>query len=402
MIKVGVIFGGESVEHEVSIISAVQAMNKLDAEKYEIIPIYITKEGEWYTGAVLREMETFRDTDLLKRYAKNVVLYKKNGRFVLQKKNGFKTIVNDIDVALPVVHGTNVEDGVLQGYLKSIGVPFVGSSVMASAVAQDKIIQKQVFKDEKLPITDYYWFYDSDYNLDSDKIIKDIEKQFKYPVIVKPATQGSSVGISSVDNKKELIEAIEDAIQYDTKIVIEEKVANLVEVNISVLGNYESQSLSEIEEVLTENALLTYEDKYVGGSKKSGSKGMASALRKIPADIDKKLRAEVEDIALKAFRAVGLSGVSRIDFLIDSKTKKVYINEINPCPGSLAFYLWDAKGKNFTTLLDDMIAIAKKDYKTDRSKTRSFKTNILSGFNGLKGSKGKFGSSKFGNSSKLK
>lgn len=398
MIKVGVIFGGESVEHEVSIISAVQAMNKLDAEKYEIIPIYITKEGEWYTGAVLREMDTYKDMDLLKRYTKNVVLYRKGGRFVLQKKNGLKTIVNDIDVALPVVHGTNVEDGVLQGYLKSIGVPFVGSSVMASAVAQDKIIQKQVFKDENLPITDYYWFYDCDYNLDSDKIIKDIEKQFKYPVIVKPATQGSSVGISSVDNKKELIEAIEDAIQYDTKIVIESKVANLVEVNISVLGNYESQSLSEIEEVLTENAILTYGDKYVGGSKKSGSKGMASALRKIPADIDKKTRAQVEEIALKAFRAVGLSGVSRIDFLIDSKTKKVYINEINPCPGSLAFYLWDAKGKNFTTLLDDMIAIAKKDYKTDRSKTRSFKTNILSGFNGLKGAKGgKFGKTgKFG------
>ena len=391
MIKVGVIFGGESVEHEVSIISAVQAMNKLDTEKYEIVPIYITKEGEWYTGAVLREIDTYKDMDLLKRYTKNVVLYRKDNRFVLQKKSGFKSVVNEVDVIVPVVHGTNVEDGVLQGYLKTIGVPFVGSNVMASAVAQDKVIQKQVFACSGLPITEYYWFYDCDYDADSDKVIKEIEKKIKYPMIVKPATLGSSVGIASVENRKELEDAIEDAIKYDTKIVVEEKVDNLIEVNISVLGNYETQDLSEIEEVLTDNALLTYEDKYVGGSKKSGSKGMASALRKIPAEIDKKMREEVEDVALRAFRAVGLSGVTRIDFLIDKKKKKIYINEINSCPGSLAFYLWDAKDKNFTTLLDDMIGYAKKEYKNEKSKTRSFKSNILSGFNGLKGAKGKFG-----------
>ena len=391
MIKVGVIFGGESVEHEVSIISAVQAMNKLDTEKYEIVPIYITKEGEWYTGAVLREIDTYKDMDLLKRYTKNVVLYRKDNRFVLQKKSGFKSVVNEVDVILPVVHGTNVEDGVLQGYLKTIGVPFVGSNVMASAVAQDKVIQKQVFACSGLPITEYYWFYDCDYDADSDKVIKEIEKNIKYPMIVKPATLGSSVGIASVENRKELEDAIEDAIKYDTKIVVEEKVDNLIEVNISVLGNYETQDLSEIEEVLTDNALLTYEDKYVGGSKKSGSKGMASALRKIPAEIDKKMREEVEDVALRAFRAVGLSGVSRIDFLIDKKKKKIYINEINSCPGSLAFYLWDAKDKNFTTLLDDMIGYAKKEYKNEKNKTRSFKSNSLSGFNGLKGAKGKFG-----------
>ena len=391
MIKVGVIYGGESVEHEVSIISAVQAMNKLDNEKYEIIPIYITKEGEWYTGPALREMDTYKDMDLLKRYTKNVVLYKKDNTFVLQSKGMLKRIVNEVDLILPVVHGTNVEDGVLQGYLKTIGIPFVGSSVMGSAVAQDKVIQKQVFECNGLPITDYYWFYDCDYLEDSDKVIKEIEKKIKYPMIVKPATLGSSVGISSVKDKKELTEAIEDAIKYDTKIVVEEKVANLIEVNISVLGNYETQSLSEIEEVLTDNDLLTYEDKYVGGGKKAGSKGMASALRKIPADIDKKLREEVETVALNAFRSVGLSGVTRIDFLIDNKKKKAYINEINSCPGSLAFYLWDAKGKNFTELLDEMINYAKKNYKIENSKTRSFKTNILSGFNGLKGAKGKFG-----------
>jgi D-alanine-D-alanine ligase len=366
-------------------------MNKLDTEKYEIVPIYITKDGEWYTGGVLREIETYKDMELLKRYTKNVVLYKKDNRFVLQNKGLIKNFVNEVDIILPVVHGTNVEDGVLQGYLKTIGVPFVGSNVLSAAVAQDKVVQKQVFEHSKLPITKYYWFYDSDYNNDSDKVIKEIEKEVKYPVIVKPATLGSSVGISSAKNKKELTEAIEEAIHYDYKIVVEEKVENLTEVNISVLGNYENQKLSEIEEVFTDNSLLTYEDKYIGGSKKSGSKGMASACRKIPAGIDAKLRKEVESVATTAFKSVGLSGVVRIDFLIDKKTKKIYINEINSCPGSLSFYLWEPVDKNFTALLDEMINIAIKDYKKDQNKTRSFDSNILSGFNGLKGSKGKLG-----------
>lgn len=390
MIRVGVIFGGETVEHEVSVISAVQAMNKLDNEKYEIIPIYITKEGEWYTGSSLREIDTYKDMELLKRYTKNVVLYKKNDRFVLQKKGLLKKIVKDVDVILPVVHGTNVEDGVLQGYLKTIGIPFAGSGVTESAIGQDKIIQKQVFECSKLPITKYHWFYDCDYNNDSLEVIKEIENKLKYPMIVKPATLGSSIGISSVEDKKELQKAIEDAIKYDNKVVVEEKVENLIEVNISVLGNYENINLSELEEVVTDNALLTYEDKYTGG-KKGSSKGMASASRIIPAKIDKKLRETVEDVATKAYRAIGLSGVSRIDFLIDKDQKKVYLNEVNTCPGSLAFYLWDAKGKNFTELLDDLINIAIKDYKKERKKVRSFKSNILSGFNGLKGAKGKFG-----------
>ena len=391
MIKVGVVFGGETVEHEVSIISAVQAMNKLDNEKYDIIPIYISKEGEWYTGKALREIDTFKDMDLVKRYSKNVVLYKKKDRFVLQSKTLFKSIVDDVDIIFPVVHGTNVEDGVLQGYLKTIGVPFVGSDVLASAVAQDKVIQKDVFEVNKLPITKYHWFYDCDYREDKDKVVSDVESVVSYPVIVKPATLGSSVGIASASNKEELEDAIEDAIKYDSKIIVEEKVQNLTEVNISVLGNYESQKLSELEEVMTDNDLLTFDDKYVSGGKKGGSKGMASANRKIPATVDKKVKEEVEEVAIKAFKAIGLRGVVRIDFLIDKKKNKVYINEINSCPGSLAFYLWEPKDKKFTTLLNDMINIAIKSYKKEKSKVRSFKSNILSGFNGLKGSKGKFG-----------
>ena len=199
---------------------------------------------------------------------------------------------------------------------------------------------------------------------------------------------GSSVGINVAHNKEELQKNIEDAILYDNKIVVEEVVENLTEVNISVLGNYEHMNLSEIEQVMSDNDLLTYEDKYIGGKKKGASKGMASAARKIPADIPEKLKEEVREIALKAYRALNASGVGRIDFLIDTKKKKVYINEINSCPGSLSFYLWEPTGKDYSTLLDDMINIAIKDYKKRTNKVHSFDSNILQGFAGSKGLKG--------------
>ena len=388
MIKVGVIFGGESVEHEVSIISAIQAMNKMDSEKYEIVPIYITKDGEWFTGDFLKEVETFQDMSLIKKYAKNVILYRRNGSYVLQSKGFFRTIVKEIDIAFPIVHGTNVEDGVLQGYLKTIGIPFVGSDVCAAALGQDKIFQKQVWGSEGLPIPAYTWFFDSEYEENPDEVIKKIEK-IKYPVIVKPATLGSSVGINVAHNKEDLIKAVEDAITYDHKILVEEVINNLVEVNVSVVGNYDSQDTSVIEQVLTGNDLLTYEDKYIGGKKSGASKGMLSATRKIPADIGDKLTNEVKDVAVKAFKALNLSGDVRIDFLIDSKKKNVYINEVNTIPGSLAFYLWEPIGKDYTELLDELINIAVKDYKKRINKTHSFDSNILSGFTGgIKGCKG--------------
>ena len=400
-IKVGVIFGGETVEHEVSIISAIQAMNKMDEEKYDIIPIYITKDREWYTGDMLKDIEVYQDFDLIKKYSDNVVLYYKNGSYVLQKKKGlFKNVVKEIDIAFPITHGTNVEDGVLQGYLQTIGIPYVGPNVYAGVVGQDKAFMKDVWKNANLPITNYIWFYDIDYKQNEEEILEKAKKM-KYPLIVKPATTGSSVGISVCQNEQQLKEGIDEAIQYDGKIIIEEVVENLKEVNIAIMGNYENQKVSEIEEVISANKFLTYTDKYIGNGKngkikgatkaatKSTSKGMASANRKIPAEIDEKKRKEIEDIAIKAFKVLGSSGNSRIDFLIDEKDNKVYINEINSIPGSLAFYLWDAKNINFSQVLDDMINIGIKDYKKRTSKTHSFETNILKGFtNGLKGAKG--------------
>lgn len=402
-IKVGVIFGGESAEHEVSIISAIQAINKMNEEKYDIIPIYITKDRQWYTGAMLKDIDSYQDLTLIKKYATNVVLVEKNNRFILQKKKGlFKREVAEIDIAFPIVHGTNVEDGVLQGYLQTIGIPFVGPNTYAGVVGQDKVFMKAIFEKEDLPLSKYVWFYDSEYKTDKDEVLKKISK-LKYPLIVKPATTGSSIGISYAEDEAKLCEAIDDAINYDTKILVEEVVENLKEVNISVLGNYEHQKLSVIEEVNGHNKFLTYEDKYIGGGKTKakfgvksvpsckGSKGMLSASRKIPADLSDKLKEEVETVARKAFKALGSSGCCRIDFLIDSKKNKVYVNEINSIPGSLAFYLWEPLGKDYTELLDDMINIGIKDYKKRSSKTYTFDTNILQGFanNSLKGGKTK-------------
>lgn len=405
-IKVGVIYGGETVEHEVSIISAIQAINKLDQEKYDIIPIYITKDRQWYTGDMLKDIEVYSDFNLIKKYGKNVVLYEKDGSFVLQNKKFPKSIVTDIDIVFPIMHGTNGEDGVIQGYLQSIGIPFVGGDVYASVVGQDKAFMKAIFEKENLPMTKYVWFYDYEYKNDSEEVLKNVKK-LKYPVIIKPATTGSSVGIKVAENDNELVEAIDNAISYDNKIIVEEVVSNLKEVNISVLGNYEHQRLSVIEEVMSKNKFLTYDDKYIGGGKgklkggmkvpmKGASKGMASADRKIPADIPDKQKKEIEDIAIKAFKALGSAGTCRIDFLIDEKTKKVYINEINSIPGSLAFYLWEPIGVHYSELLDDMINIGIKDYKRKQSKTHTFETNILKGFTngglkGMKGAKGKLG-----------
>ena len=389
-IKVGVIFGGETVEHEVSIITAVQAMEHINQEKYEIIPIYISKDRIWYTGKMLMDIDIYKDFNELKKYAKQVVLTKTKDGFFLQNTKGlFKRNITDIDIAFPIVHGNNAEDGTLQGYLDTVGIPYVGSRVLGSALGQDKVIMKQIFKSMGLPIVDYVWFYDSDYADDLEDIFDKVKK-LGFPVIVKPASLGSSVGISYVKSESNLASAIEEAMKYDTKVVVEKAVENLVEVNCSVLGNYEYQEISEIEEVTSSDEILTYADKYTGGSKgklKTASKGMASASRIIPARISNELKEKIKDISKKAFRALNLSGVVRIDYLIDKKSNKVYINEPNIIPGSLAFYLWEPAGKKYEYLLDELITLSIKDYRKRSKKIYSFESNILSNY-GIKGAKG--------------
>lgn len=389
-IKIGVIYGGETVEHEVSVISALQAMNNLNEDKYDIVPIYISKDRIWYTGHMLRDIEFYKEFEDEKKYATKVMLYKKGKTFLLQRTTGlFRKDITDLDVILPVVHGNNVEDGSLAGLLDSIGIPYVGSHVLGGALGQDKVVMKQVMESVNLPIVPYTWFYDSEYLDNKENILKEIKK-IGYPVIVKPATLGSSIGIEVVKNEKDIESKIEDAMEYDTKIVVEKVIENLTEVNASVLGNYEYQKVSPLEEVMGEDEILSFADKYLGNAKSKGtaSKGMASTSRIVPARISEKLTKEIQDTAKQVFKVLNLSGVCRVDFLIDNKENKFYVNEPNTCPGSLSFYLWKEAGMKYSELLDEMVSIAIKEYKHKNQKTMSFKSSIFDGFNGSKGLKG--------------
>ena len=389
-IKIGVIYGGETVEHEVSVISALQAMNNLNEDKYDIVPIYISKDRIWYTGHMLRDIEFYKEFEDEKKYATKVMLYKKGKTFLLQRTTGlFRKDITDLDVILPVVHGNNVEDGSLAGLLDSIGIPYVGSHVLGGALGQDKVVMKQVMESVNLPIVPYTWFYDSEYLDNKENILKEIKK-IGYPVIVKPATLGSSIGIEVAKNEKDIESKIEDAMEYDTKIVVEKVIENLTEVNVSVLGNYEYQKVSPLEEVMGEDEILSFADKYLGNAKSKGtaSKGMASTSRIVPARISEKLTKEIQDTAKQVFKVLNLSGVCRVDFLIDNKENKFYVNEPNTCPGSLSFYLWKEAGMKYSELLDEMVSIAIKEYKHKNQKTMSFKSSIFDGFNGSKGLKG--------------
>ena len=254
-IRVGIFFGGSSVEHEVSVISALQAIEYINKEKYEIVPIYISKEKDLYTGNYLLDIENYQDLDKLKQNSEHVVIEKNKDEYNLVKVGWLRKVVAKIDVAFPIVHGQNVEDGSLAGFFETLGIPYVGSNVLASSLGQDKIVMKQVFASSNIPIVPYLWFFDYEYLNDKESILKRIEK-LGYPVVVKPASLGSSVGINFVKDKKEIEKAIEDAINYDKKIIIEKGVDNLIEVNCSVLGNSTTQSTSLIEQVISSNNIL--------------------------------------------------------------------------------------------------------------------------------------------------
>ncbi len=392
MIKVGVIFGGESVEHEVSIITAVQAMNFINSQKYEVVPIYIDKKRNWYTGELLREMETYKDLENISNYAKEVTLTRKDDEFILQKKRGiFKGVVNTIDVAFPIVHGKGVEDGSLSGYLETIGIPYVGPSMLGASIGQDKVVQKQVLAAADVPVVNYTWFYDQEYLEDEETILKDIKK-LGYPVIVKPARLGSSVGITVAKNEKEVKDAIDEAIKYDEKIVVEAMVPNLLELDCAVIGSNNKMECSLIGEMMTKNDFLTFEDKYIGNGGKKGPKNgnkISTSGFKIPADVDKEIEEKIYSEAQKAFRALNLSGVTRFDFLVNKETKEVFVNEPNTIPGCLAFFFFTPKGKKYPKLLDELINGAIKEYKNSQKKVTSFESNVLSTYNGSKGAKGK-------------
>lgn len=389
--RVAMMFGGKSVEHEVSVISGIQAYMSMDTDKYDVIPVYMTKNNEMYIGDSIGDIESYKNIDELLKKSQRVIMINEDGRIKLVqypvKKLG-KNVEVGIDVAFPVVHGTNVEDGGFQGYLKTMGIPFVGCDVTASAIGMDKYITKLVLKESNVPVLDARLYTLSDY-ADMESMMNDIENVFGYPVIVKPVNLGSSVGISVAKSRVELANSVDDAFRYATKVLVEHAITNLREINCSVLGDENDAIASECEEPLHTKDILSYEDKYVSNAKGSGSKGMASVSRRIPAELTPEKREEVRELAVRSFKALGCNGVSRIDFMIDADTDKLYFNEINTIPGSLAFYLWEPVGVPYKELLDRMIQLALKRERTEESLTFTFDTNILNqaSFGGSKGSK---------------
>lgn len=389
--KVAMIFGGKSVEHEVSVITGIQAIMNMDTEKYEVIPVYMTKKNEMYIGEEIGNIEAYKDIDGLLKKSQRVIMLNEGDKVQFMpypvKKFGKNNAV-EIDIAFPVVHGTNVEDGALQGYLKTLGIPFVGCDVTASAVGMDKYIMKTVLKENNVPVLDAFLYTLSDY-AEIDTMMDHIEAKLGYPVIVKPVNLGSSVGISVAKDRIDLAQSIDDAFRYSTKVLVEHAITNLREINCSVLGDENEAFASECEEPLHTKDILSYEDKYINNAKGSGSKGMASVARKIPADLSPEKREEIRNMAVRAFKALGCNGVSRIDFMIDEDNGHLYFNEINTIPGSLAFYLWEPIGISYKELLDKMVWLALKRARTEERITFTFDTNILnqSGLGGLKGRK---------------
>lgn len=396
-IKIGVFFGGKSVEHEVSIITAIQAMENMDKEKYEIIPIYIAKDNKMYTGELVGDIAQYADVKNLVKKSKQITLAQKEEKVVLidlNKKFYEKDVVDYIDIAFPIVHGTNVEDGTLQGYLKMFNIPYVGSDVISSACGMDKYVCKCVLKENGIPVVEGKCYTVKDYNESFEEVIDDIETEINLPVIVKPVNLGSSIGIGIAKNREELEEKVKDGFTYSNKILVEKLVKNMKEVNCSVVGDYEKAETSECEEPIKTEEILSFTDKYINGGKKFGSKlggerTMNAGGLKLPAEISEETKEKIQSLSLKTFKSLGCGGVIRIDFIIDKDTNEVYVNEVNTIPGSLSFHLWREKGVEYSDLLDKLIGLALKRNREENDLISSFDSNILAGFSmdSLKGTK---------------
>ena len=379
MINIGVIFGGTSVEHEVSIITAQRAIAQLmGMNKYNVVPIYISKQNRWYTGSYLLEVEHFKDLKKVIEHSKRIQLVKGERNAVLISdpvKKFHDAFVDYIDVAFPIIHGTGGEDGSLQGLLEHLDIPYVGCNVLAASLTMDKIASKLFLQSSGIRVVEGEWFYAHHWLSYSNDIIDDLESKLKYPMIVKPADIGSSVGVKPAKNRNELVEAIDFARHFSPRILVERMLVGMREINISVLGDSEKLEFSVCEEPITTSDFLTYEDKYVN---EGSSKGMSASKRQIPANLSPEVKREIERMAAEAFIALDCSGVTRIDFMIEKNTQLPYINEFNTIPGSLSFYLWEASGKSFKQMLEDMIEAAYRGYRRKLSITRSNDINILS------------------------
>ncbi len=383
---IGVFFGGRSTEHEISVISASQAMHAINAEKYDVVPIYISKQGKWYTGDALLDIQNYRNTTELLNKVEEVYMEPSFGDYNLyKKKRGLfgSNVVKRLDVVIPVLHGSNGEDGIFEGVLETIGIPYAGCNTLSSANGMDKITMKMILKSCGIPVVDFVWFTDKQWFSQRDSLIARIESEIGYPVIVKPANLGSSVGIGRANNREELIEKIDNAEIYTTRIIVEDLVEDLQEINCSVLGDCDENQASVLEEPIKSGDILSYEDKYVGGTK--GAKGMQAAQKRIPAELPDNETKRIQFLASETFRVLSCHGVSRIDMIIDRKTRDIYVNEINTIPGSLSFYLWEATGISFEQLMDKLVELAIKRKREQGMKTVSYDHNIFNLGSGIKG-----------------
>lgn len=391
--NIAVFYGCRSVEHEVSIISAVQAMHAINRDKYDVTPIYVAKTGEMYTGDALFEIEGYKNLPTLLERCERVFVLREGGRVVMryaEQKRFRKKEDKVLDLGFPIVHGTNCEDGTMAGLFSYLDLPFISCDILSAAVGMDKAVFKYVLKEAGLPVLDCVRFRAREYAAEPQKVEENIAEKIGFPLIIKPINLGSSVGISKVKTAEELRAAIELAMSFADEILAEHAITSLREINCSVLGDSDECQASVCEEPFMQDEILSYEDKYMGGGKQSGgSKGMASLGRKLPADLPEEKSEEIRELACKVFRAIGASGVVRIDFMIDTDTDTVYVNEINTIPGSLAFYLWEATGISYPALIDRLVEIAFRRQRNRDNLTFAIDTNILSGVSfGTKGAKG--------------
>ncbi len=379
--SVGVFFGGKSVEHEVSIISALQVMNALkETGKYDVVPVYISKNNRLFSSDKLLDIHIYKDLDALYKVCDEVYCTHENSKLRLLRASGaFKKVIASIDIAFPVVHGLNVEDGTLQGFLEMFNIPYVGCDVCASAVGMNKIVFKKVLKQSGLPVIDYAEIYGVDFEEDENKVLNDVKSKLKYPMILKPANLGSSVGIKVVSSDEEFLGGVRFVLEFTDKILVERCITNLREINSSVMGNCGNIELSELEEPIRNDEILSFKDKYMSetGKNPKQSSGMASLSRKIPPDITEKQKNTILDLSKKVFKILDCEGVARIDYIIDGDTDEIYVNEINTIPGSISFYLWEPKGITFENLCDKLIHLAIKRHERRQKKVYSNDVNLF-------------------------
>ncbi len=387
-----VAFGGMSPEHEVSVLSAMQAIAALKETDYRLIPLYITKSGRWLTGDPLLELENYQDLDKLREQATECTFSHDDlGRPVLletEKKSFFsKPSQYPVYALIPAFHGSEGENGAFQGTCEMYNIPYGGSGVLASSIGMDKMKAKELCRAHDIPVVAGVDFTEKEWEESRKSLLSDIE-QLNYPVIVKPVSLGSSIGVARAKEQGELIEAVETAFRYDNNLMVEKAVTPLMEINCSVLGLEDDARASVCERPLGKEETLSFEDKYQSDS--GSGKGMASADRVIPADIPDELSQTIRDLSLRIFKTFRAGGVARLDFLVNAGTHKVFFNEINTIPGSFSFYLWEESGMNMKELMLELVDIALRRHKQRTGRIRSYDTNLLNekAVHGIKGLKG--------------